>query len=151
MALMGTVFFCFLSLFGHAQASTAHKDSLKNVIRNYYSLQLKVLQSYSEEPDIQALFELFTEGFEFEHPNEQVKMNKQEYLQKYLDDKKNGVFNSTVANMKIKNMLPGLNSLALDRAYLQRPSEGAEPVEMPSCMILFEFEGDKISRIVNYW
>lgn len=151
IALIGTVFLCFVPLFGHTQASAEHKDSLKNVIRKYYAAELKVLQSYSEETDINALFELFSEGFEFEHPKENIKMTKQEYLQKYLDNKKDGVFNSSVANLKIKGMLPGLNSLAVDRAYLQRPSEGAEPVEMPSCMSLFEFEGEKISKIVSYW
>ena len=44
IALIGTVFLCFVSLFGHTQASAEHKDSLKNVIRKYYAAELKVIQ-----------------------------------------------------------------------------------------------------------
>ena len=56
-----------------------------------------------------------------------------------------------MANLKIKNMLPGLNALAVERAYLEKTEGSTDPVEQRPGMTLFEFEGDKISRITEYW
>lgn len=58
----------FFSGFHFAQApksNLTHKDSLNNVMNQYYELNLKVFQQNSTLKDIHNIFELFTDDFTY--------------------------------------------------------------------------------------
>ena len=141
----------FLNVDVKSQAITdAHKDSIRNVVEQYYSLSLKVYQQNSTRDDIDNLFSLFTDDFVYVHPKYGGEYSREDIYEGYINNQKNGSYNGSITDVKIKVMITGLNALATDRVYL-RKSESGKLEEVDPGMTLFEFKDGKISKIFEYW
>lgn len=141
----------FLSIDVKSQEVTqAHKDSLRNLVEQYYSLNLKVYQQNSTREDVDNLFSLFTEDFVYVHPKYGGEYARKDLYDGYINNQKNGSYNGSITDVEIKNMIIGLNALVTDRVYL-RKAESGELEEVDPGMTLYEFRNGKISRIFEYW
>ena len=141
----------FLSIAANAQEATmAHKDSLKQTVQRYYALNLKIFQPNSTSGDVDELFNLFTEDFVYIHPKYGGEYPRKDIYEGYLNNQRNGNYDGSIVDVKIKNMITGLNGLTTERAYLKK-TESGELKEVDAGMTLFEFSNGKISKIYEYW
>lgn len=149
--LLSLALLFFLNIDVKAQEITeAHKDSIRGVVEQYYSLNLKVYQQNSTRDDIDNLFNLFTDDFVYIHPKYGGEYSRKDIYEGYINNQNNGSYNSSITDVKIKNMIIGLNALVTDRVYLRR-AESGEPEEVDPGMTLFEFKDGKICKIFEYW
>lgn len=92
--------------------------------------------------DVEALFSLYTDDFTYEHKvyggvytREELYNNSSRYL-------KAGQYQHTQGRYRILNILPGLNAAAVQRLEVESGNIH---------LAVFEFEGDKVAKIVEYW
>jgi ketosteroid isomerase-like protein len=151
--LSSIVYFCFLSLLTFAaygqEATQGHKDSLNAVVQEYYDLNLKIFQSYSEVSDINKVFELFTDDFTYVHPKYGGTYTRKVLYDGYVRNQKNGGYDGTVVDMKIENKIVGLNAVVVQKRFVNKGENGTTEGELQ--MTLFEFREGKISKIFEYW
>jgi hypothetical protein len=132
------------------EASDTHKDSLKQIVDKYYSLNLKIFKQGSTKADVDDLFNLFTEDFTYVHPKYGGEYSRTDIYEGYLNNQKNGNYNGSLVDIKVRNIIVGLNGLATERVYLQKVESG-KLEEVDPGMTLFEFRNGKISKIFEYW
>jgi len=150
-SLISMFLLLFLNIVVKSQDVTeAHKDSIRKSVEHYYQLNLKVYQQTSTKDDIDNLFNLFTDDFVYIHPKYGGKYSRKDIYEGYLNNQKNGSYNGSITDVKIKNMIIGLNAVVTDRVYL-RHAESGELEEVDPGMTLFEFRNGKISKIAEYW
>lgn len=131
------------------EATKAHKDSLNDVVEKYYDLNLKIFQANSTIEDIDDVFEIFTEDFEYVHPKYGGTYTREDLYNGYKRNQKNGGYDGTVADIKVLNKIIGLNAAVVQRVYVEKADDGTSDGEPQ--MTLFEFREGKISRIFEYW
>ena len=149
--LFSSLLVLFVVLSVHGQEPTiAHKDSLNRLVEQYYQLSLKIYRKDSQPKDINKLFDLFTEDFEYIHPKYGGIYTREDLYDGYLRNQKNGAYDGSIVDLIVKNKIIGLNAVATDRAYLKKVQNG-KPQEVDRGMTVFEFKHGKISRIYEYW
>ncbi|NER15375.1 nuclear transport factor 2 family protein [Leptobacterium flavescens] len=126
------------------------EDSLKTMVEAYYRLNIKVFQKNSTKEDIDAIFELFTDDFEYNHPKYGGLYTRDVLYRGYVNNQKNGGYDGSVKDVRVENMIIGLNCVAVSRRYITGNARG-ETEEGELQMTLFEFRDGKISRIMEYW
>lgn len=127
-----------------------HKDSIRIVVEQYYSLNLTIYQQSSTRDDIDKLFNLFTDDFVYVHPKYGGSYSRNDIYEGYINNQKNGSYNGSITDVKIRNLIVGLNALVTDRVYFKKTASG-ELEEVDPGMTLFEFREGKISKIFEYW
>ena len=149
--LLSISLFVFLFIDARSQEITeAQKDSIRKIAEQYYSLNLKINEQDSTKEDIDKLFGLLTDDFVYIHPKYGGEYSRQDIYDGYINNQKNGSYNGSITDVRIENMIIGLNALVTDRVYLKK-SESGELEEVDPGMTLFEFREGKISRICEYW
>jgi ketosteroid isomerase-like protein len=133
-----------------AQGATKdHKDSLNTVVGKYYDLNFKMFQANSTIEDIDRVFELFTDDFEYVHPKYGGTYTREDLYNGSVRNQKNGRYNGRVADIKIINKIIGLNAVVVQKSFVER--KDGEIIDGEPQMTLFEFVNGKISRIFEYW
>ena len=127
----------------------AHQDSLDSIVKEYYELNIKIFQANSTQKDIDKVFELFTDDFEYVHPKYGGTYTKSDLYNGYVRNQQNGSYDGTVTSIKIINKIIGLNAVVVQKRFIKRTEGVIE--EGKSEMALFEFVNGKIARIVEYW
>jgi len=129
--------------------SQSHKDSLEISVIKYYNLNLKTFQANSTISHINQIFELFTDNFTYVHPKYGGVYSRQDLYNGYVRNQKNGEYNGEIVDIKIQNIIVGLNAVMVERIYLLKDNEGVKKGEPK--VTLFEFKESKISKIFEYW
>ena len=105
----------------HAQEATkAHKDSLITIINDYYKLNLKVFQKGSKVEDIDNIFNLFTKDFTYVHPKYGGVYTREDLYNGYVRNQKNNGYNGNVTDIKIANMIAGLNAVTVEKRFVTK-------------------------------
>lgn len=131
------------------EATNAHKDSLRTIVKDYYDLNLKIFQANSTLEDIDKTFELFTQDFTYVHPKYGGTYTREDLYNGYVRNQKNGGYDGTVTDIKILNEIVGLNAMVVQKCFVEK-KEG-KIIDGKAEMTLFEFRNGKISRIFEYW
>ena len=127
----------------------AHKDSLEIVVKKYYDKNLETFQANSTISDIDNIFKLFTDDFTYVHPKYGGIYSRNDLYKGYVGNQKNGNYNGEIVDIKIKNIIVGLNVVMVERIYVFMDIEGIKEGEPK--VTLFEFKKGKISKIFEYW
>ena len=127
----------------------AHKDSLEIVVKKYYDMNLETFQANSTISDIDNIFKLFTDDFTYVHPKYGGIYSRRDLYNGYVRNQRNGDYNGEIVDIKIRNIILGLNVAVVERIYLLNDSENHTEGEPQ--VTLFEFEKGKISKILEYW
>lgn len=130
-------------------ATKAHKDSLNSVVGQYYELNLIVFRPSSTVEDIDRIFDLFTDEFEYVHPRYGGTYTKKDLYDGYVRNQTNGAYNGSIVDIRIGKKIIGLNACVVQKHFVEKKGDVLEEGEPQ--MTLFEFEKGKISRIVEYW
>ncbi|WP_417237105.1 nuclear transport factor 2 family protein [Bizionia paragorgiae] len=144
-----TLFFSAYNIAQAQQANLTHKDSLSYVLNQYYKLNLKVFQQNSTLKDIDNIFELFTDDFTYVHTKYGGIYSREDLYNGYKRNQKNGGYDGSVMDIKIENIIYGLNAITVSKRFITK-QEGKR-VEGNEQMALFEFKNGKISKIKEYW
>ncbi|WP_034229957.1 nuclear transport factor 2 family protein [Aquimarina pacifica] len=149
-SILSVILFVFISNSINAQEVTkTHKDSLNNVIKKYYELNVKIFQSNSTLEDIDNVFELFTADFTYVHPKYGGTYTREKLYNGYIRNQKNGGYDGTVTDIEIVNKIIGLNAVVTQKRFIE--NKNGEIKKGKAEMTLFEFKNGKISRIFEYW
>ncbi len=141
----------FVSQISIAQKITpVHQDSLKSIVEFYFDQSINIYKSSSKPEDIDHLFNVFTEDFIYDHPKYGGEYSRQDLYEGYLQNQKNGGYNGSIINYKIKNLIIGLDGMAVERVFIKKMEDGSSK-EIDYGMTLFEFKKGKINRIKEYW
>lgn len=146
ISLISIILFLFFTGRVNAQEIEAtHKDSLNTIVKEYYELNVKVFQVNSSIDDINAIFKIFTDDFTYIHPKYGGTYTREDLYNGYVRNQKNGGYDGSVTDIKIINMISGLNAVVVEKKFIKGAEEGK------SEMTLFEFKNGKISKIFEYW
>jgi ketosteroid isomerase-like protein len=126
-----------------------HKDSLNYVLNQYYKLNLKVFQQNSTLKDIDNIFNLFTDDFTYVHPKYGGVYTRDDLYNGYKRNQENGGYDGSVIDIKIENVIYGLNALTVSKRFITK--EDGKTFEGDPQMALFEFKNGKIFMIKEYW
>jgi len=117
------------------------KTTLIEQVKHVNNLQNKVLMAGSTAQDITNLFAAYTDNFTYEHEVYGGVYTREHLLSNTIKFHKKGNYKNTKPRYKILKTMVGLNAVAISR--LQR--DGATHLSV------FEFKGNKVSRIIEYW
>lgn len=131
------------------EATSEHKDSLNAVVDEYYRLNVKVFQAGSTRQDIEEIFSLFTDDFEYVHPKYGGTYSRQVLYDGYVRNQRNGGYDGSVVDIRVISRIVGLNAVVTEKVFVQK--EEGKTVEGEQQMTLFEFREGKIARIMEYW
>ena len=120
-------------------------DSLSALVEAYYSINIDIFQAGSTLGDIDRLFALFTEDFVYVHPKYGGTYSREDLYSGYVNNQANGRYNGSVLDIEVLNRIVGLDAVVTQKRFINK--EGPGEVEMT----LFEIQGGKIARIVEYW
>ena len=135
------------------QAQEVHpipKDTLVKLVENYYALNLKIFQANSTVEDIDKVFNLFSPDFTYIHPKYGGLYSRQTLYNGYVRNQKNGGYDGSVVDIKVVNMIVGLNAVTTEKKFINKNEDGSisnGDLEMT----LFEFKNGKIFKIFEYW
>lgn len=147
--LIGFFFLVFASNINAQEATPAHKDSLSSIVEKYYELNFIIFQANSTVENIDEVFDLFTEDFTYTHPKYGGIYTREVLYNGYVRNQKNGGYDGSVIEIKILNIIVGLNAVVIEKRFVREKEEGSNEEE--SDMTLFEFRNGKISKIFEYW
>lgn len=128
---------------------STHKDSLNYVLNQYYKINLKVFQQNSTLEDIDNIFELFTDDFTYVYPNYGGVYTPEDLYNGYKRNQENGGYDGSVVDIKIENIIYGLNAIAVSKRFITE--EDGKVVKGDKQMALFEFKNGKIFMIKEFW
>ena len=136
---------CFLAFVVPAsELQVLAPEALKAKVVEITEAQNKVLLKGSTPADVDKLFDLYHNDFVYRHEVYGGDYQKDTLYNNTLRLQAMGKYNNTEPRYRILTLIPGHNAIAVER---QEKYQG----ELKSHLAVFEFQGDKVSRIVEYW
>ena len=132
-----------------AQADERSQEAQLGVVKSYLEARTATMQVGAASADVDRLLSFCTASMVYEHPRVGIRLQGVESLRSGMQ----GFFGaSRNASITITSTLQGLDVVAArtDVALEARREATWEPVKR-SQVWLFEFEGSKIKRIIEYW
>ncbi|WP_020571794.1 hypothetical protein [Neolewinella persica] len=127
-----------------------NRDSITCLVKRYYDLNKKIFARNSTVDDIDNVFNLFTDDFTYVHPKYGGTYTRETLYSGYVRNQENGGYDGKVVDVKIINMIVGLNAIAVEKKFVEKTKNGLLEEGQPE-MTLFEFRSNKIARIFEYW
>lgn len=119
-------------------------DELQQKVQEITLAQNKVMMQGSTEDDVDKLFSLYSDEFSYIHEAYGGTYTKKELYANTLRLLKRGLYNKTEQRYTLVSTIPGYNSIAVER---QETYQG----NTVKHLAVFEFRGDKVTKIVEYW
>ncbi|RJG21178.1 hypothetical protein D3872_07215 [Massilia cavernae] len=101
-----------------------------------------MMLSGSKESDIDALFSMYADDFVYVHEVYGGLYTREHLYKNSVKNLNAGRFQQTQGRYKVLNILTGLNAAAVERLEVKSGKVH---------LTVFEFKGDKISKITEYW
>lgn len=119
-------------------------QELKNKVHEITLAQNKAIRFDATVADADELFSLFTDDFVYIHEVYGGTYTREKLYGNSIKYIKAGHYTRTDDRYKIVSMIPGHNGVAIER---QQTYKGVTK----NHLAVFEFRGDKVSRIIEYW
>ncbi len=119
-------------------------DELNAKVVEITDAQNKVMLKGSTPTDVDQLFSLYTDDFVYLHEAYGGSYSRSELHGNTLRLLERGIYNKSEPRYTVIATLPGYNSIAVQR---QETHEGVTSRHLA----VFEFRGDQVSRIIEYW
>ncbi len=133
---------CVISFKSHAdELKVLTQDQLTQYVNKVNQLQNQVLMKGSTVADADALFEQYTADFKYVHEVYGGTYTRQHLYNNTVKFLKAGNYDYTEPRYTIKNMLFGLNTVAV----LRQQNDGE------THLAVFEFKQNKVAKITEYW
>lgn len=136
---------CFLSFAVLAsELQVLAPEALKAKVVEITEAQNKVMFKGSTPADVDKLFALYSNDFVYRHEVYGGDYQKDTLYNNTLRLQAMGKYNNTEPRYRILTLIPGHNAIAVER---QEKHKG----ELKNHLAVFEFQGDKVSKITEYW
>tara|TARA_B110000467_G_C17949034_1_gene278952 strand:- start:99 stop:557 length:459 start_codon:yes stop_codon:yes gene_type:complete len=142
------MFIVFFMSIAQANEDNHNAENLIEIVKLYYKALDNVRQENSTKNDVENLIQLLSNDFRYEHPKFEANGNRKEMREGItfvLGKQRNSI-------IKIESYIEGLNAVFVkieSSAEVKRDGKW-EIVSGPETT-LFEINGNKISRIHEYW
>lgn len=141
-----------LLLLALLSAATAHAASARDLsaeelnakVIEITDAQNKVMLKGSTPADVDQLFSLYTDNFVYLHEAYGGTYSRSELYGNTLRLLERGIYNKSEPRYTVTATIPGHNSIAVQR---EETHEGVTSKHLA----VFEFHGDRVSRIIEYW
>lgn len=147
-SLSAIVLVALVTLSWPARAA-ASDDRLKSIVDRYlHARQLTMLQT-STPTDVDNLLAFYSEEVVYEHPRVKIRIEGKakirEGMIRFLGVTKD-------AQIMTVNQISGANMVTVEYRLTFKAKQGSTWEEVSRRQVtLFEFEGEKIKRVVDYW
>lgn len=119
-------------------------DALKAKVVAITEAQNKVMLKGSSQADVDALFAMYHTDFVYQHQVYGGEYSREKLYANTLRLQTMGKYNLTAPRYQIQTQIPGYNAVAVQRVEMQQGVAHHH-------LAVFEFRGDKVSRIIEYW
>lgn len=106
--------------------------------------QNKVMLKGSTQADVDTLFAMYHADFVYQHQVYGGEYSREKLYANTLRLQAMGKYNLTAPRYQIQSQIPGYNAVAVQRVEMQQGVAHHH-------LAVFEFRGDKVSRIIEYW
>jgi hypothetical protein len=119
-------------------------DELRARVAEVTDAQNKVMLQGSTVTDVDALFSLYTDDFVYIHEAYGGAYTRERLYGNTVRLLERGLYDKAEPRYVIVSTIPGYNAIAVER---QETHKGVTSKHLA----VFEFRGDKVSKIVEYW
>ncbi|MFC6633142.1 hypothetical protein [Microbulbifer taiwanensis] len=131
-----------LTISGSVGANTPSSIDLEKAVKAVNNAQNRAMLSTASIDDLDKLFDLYTDDFVYVHKVYGGTYTREELYgnaAKYIAAKH---YKLTEERYKVLRVLPGFGAAAVERL---------EVASGKTHLSVFEFEGNKVSKIIEYW
>jgi ketosteroid isomerase-like protein len=139
----------FLGVQNDLNTNSDEKSKQKELINQYYQLNLKIFSKGSDIKDIESLFLLFTEDFTYVHREYGGVYTREELYNGYCRNLESGEYDGSIYDIRVFSVISGKDALAVSKRYLSKTHPNPQKEEGE--MAVFEFRNGRIYRITEYW
>jgi len=144
-----SILLILIALLGTSVIAGEANEEQREIIAKYLEARQATMLLNSTEKDVDKLLDFYTDSIVYEHPRFKMKIEGKANNKKGLV-----AFLGTTKDTKIVNIkyITGINLVVSEHKITFKSKRGDTWEEGSRTQVtLFEFEGDKISRIVDYW
>jgi hypothetical protein len=127
-----------------AAAEDLTPDQLRAKVAEITQVQNKVMMAGSTTADIDALFALYTPDFVYVHEAYGGTYTRDHLYGNTVRALSAGRYNGERPRYRVVAMIPGHNGIAVEREEIHQGVAHRH-------LAVFEFRGDQVSRIIEYW
>ncbi len=139
----------FLGVQNDLNTNSDEKSKQKELINQYYQLNLKIFSKGSDMKDVEALFQLFTEDFTYVHREYGGVYTREELYTGYCRNLELGEYDGSIYDIRVFSLISGKDALAVSKRFLSKTNPN--PQKEDGEMAVFEFRNGMIYRITEYW
>jgi ketosteroid isomerase-like protein len=146
--LLAVVSIGFLALFGSVRASGSDYD-LKSIVNRYLAARQATMLETSTLTDVDHLLSFYAEDVVYEHPRAKMRIEGKANMREGM-----GRFLGATRDTKIVtlNQISNVNVVVAEyQISFKAQEENSWKSVSRKQVTLFEFEGNKIKRLVDYW
>lgn len=119
-------------------------EQLKAKVEQVTQAQNKVMLKGSVKADVDRLFALYSDDFVYIHEAYGGSYSKEQLYANTLRLMTMGKYDQTEPRYRIIGLMPGYNAIAVQR---QEVHQGVTQ----NHLAVFEFQADKVTKIIEYW
>jgi ketosteroid isomerase-like protein len=149
---IATVYLLYLGFLGvqnERNPNSDNKSKQEELLNQYYQFNLEIFRKGSDMEDVDALFQLFTEDFTYNHQEYGGVYTREDLYKGYLRNLESGGYDGSVYDIRVFSVISGKDALAVSKRYLSKTNPN--PQKEDGEMAVFEFKNGKIYRITEYW
>lgn len=118
------------------------EEKIKSLIASVTEASNRMMMNGSKVEDVDAMFAMYTDDFVYIHEVYGGTYTRELLYGNSVRNVKAGRYKFTEPRYQLLNVIPGLNAAAVERR---------ETKTGKSHLAVFEFKGEKISKITEYW
>lgn len=127
-----------------AEPTSLSPELLQQRVAQINELQNKSMLKTATAADLDLLYQQYSADFSYVHQVYGGTYSRQKLYNNHLNNLKAGRYQANTPRYRIVSMIAGFNAVAVQR---QEVHQGVTSDHLS----VFEFDGDKVSRIVEYW
>lgn len=129
--------FCFAS-----EPTELPPERIKTLVTEVNDAVNKMMRSGSKIEDVEALYSKYSDDFVYVHEVYGGVYSREQLYKNTVRALNDGRYKLEKDRYQILNIIPGLNAAAVERLELNNGKIR---------LTVFEFKGEKVSKIVEYW
>lgn len=118
------------------------EEKIKSLVASVTEASNRMMMNGSKIEDVDAMFAMYTDDFVYIHEVYGGTYTRERLYGNSVRNLKAGRYKFTEARYQLLNVIPGLNAAAVERR---------ETNTGKSHLAVFEFKGEKIAKITEYW
>lgn len=110
----------FLGVRNERNTNSDEKSKQKELINQYYQLNLKIFSRGSDMKDVEALFQLFTEDFTYVHKEYGGVYTREELYNGYCRNLESGEYDGSIYDIRVFSLISGKDAIAVSKRFLSK-------------------------------